>query len=97
MLSESRLSPPRQPWGLISSGHGALDGFLRGGLARGKVHELFAGGGEAKEDGDEASAAGFAAMLALIAQSPGKPLLWLRTDAAQRRIGRLDAAGFAAL
>lgn len=87
--------PARRGWGRFVSGHAAFDAFLGGGIARGKTHELFAGA--EKDDDDGASAAGFAAMLGLLAQPPGKPLLWLRTDAAERRCGRLDAAGFAEL
>jgi protein ImuA len=67
---------------LFPTGHGALDASLGGGLARGKVHELFG----AEED-DSSACAAFAILLALLAGGGGAPLLWLRTDAAQRRGG----------
>jgi len=62
----------------------AIDRALGGGLAAGRLHELFP-----REAGDEASAMGFAVMLALrltgAAGPGGPPLLWLREEAAQRR------------
>lgn len=77
---------------LFATGHQPLDAALGGGLARGRLHELFAASAE-----DAASAAGFAAMLALRALGGGKALLWMRTDAAQRRGGGFHAPGFAEL
>lgn len=76
----------------FSTGHKALDAALGGGLAQGRVHELFA----ASVD-DAASATGFAAMLALRALQPGKVLLWLRTDIAERRGGSFHAPGYVEL
>ena len=76
----------------IATGHEALDAALGGGLARGRVHELFA-----PEVDDGPSAAGFAVMLALLAAGPGSPILWLRTDEAERRGGRLHAPGLVEL
>jgi protein ImuA len=76
----------------FATGHQALDAALGGGLARGRVHELFAA-----ESDDCASAAGFAAMLALRATVPRAPILWLGTDEAERRGGRLYAPGLAEL
>lgn len=73
-------------------GHEGVDGALGGGLARGRLHELFA----AEED-DAGAAAGFALMLALRARRPGSAVLWLRTEAAERRSGRLYAPGMAEL
>ena len=75
----------------FATGHDELDVSLGGGLARGRVHELFAA-----EPDDAASAAGFAAMLALRAAARG-PVLWLRTDEAERRGGRIYAPGLAEL
>ena len=72
----------------IATGHAAFDAALRGGLARGRVHELFAATGE-----DTASATGFAAMLALRAVGRRAPIFWLRTDEAERLGGRLHAPG----
>ncbi|QDP19709.1 ImuA family protein [Sphingomonas xanthus] len=77
--------------GRIPSGHARLDGALGGGFARGCVHELFAA-----ESDDGTSAAGLAAMLALLI-SAGGPILWLRTDESARRGGTLHAPGFAGL
>jgi protein ImuA len=78
--------------GRIATGHQSLDTALGGGLARGRVHELFAA-----ETGDGPSAAGFAVMLALLAAEPGEPILWLRTEEAERIGGRLHGPGFAEL
>jgi protein ImuA len=72
-------------------GHAGLDARLGGGLLRGRLHELFAA-----EPDDAASAAGFALMLAARASAHG-PIIWLREDRAERRLGRLHGAGFAEL
>src|SRR5688500_12351835 len=77
--------PPRRR---IATGHARLDLALGGGFARGRVHELFA-----SEMDDGPSATGFAAMLALLAAGPGEPILWLRTEAAERLGGRLYGSG----
>ncbi len=75
----------------FATGHEALDAALGGGLTRGRVHELFAA-----ENDDLASAAGFAAMLALkVAEN--RPILWLKSDEAERRGGQLHAPGLAEL
>lgn len=76
----------------FSTGHEDFDAAFDGGLTRGRVHELFA-----LEADDAASAAGFAAMLALRAGREGAPVLWLRTDEAERRSGRLYGPGLAEL
>ena len=74
--------------GRIATGHDSLDEMLNGGLARGRLHELFAA------DSDDApSATGFAAMLALLTAGRGLPILWLGTDDSERQGGRLQAAG----
>jgi len=78
--------------GRVATGHEGLDAALHGGLARGKVHELFAA-----EAADGPSATGFAAMLALRASSRGSPILWLRPDEAGRRGGGLHAPGLVEL
>jgi protein ImuA len=72
----------------IATGHGALDAALGGGLARGRMHELFA-----SEASDGPSAAGFAAMIALRAVGRRAPIFWLRTDEAERRGGLVHAPG----
>jgi protein ImuA len=72
----------------IATGHPALDAALGGGLARGRVHELFAA-----EADDGPSAAGFAAMLALRSVGRRALLFWLRTDEAERHDGVIHAPG----
>lgn len=72
-------------------GHAGFDARLGGGLLRGRLHELFAAGID-----DAASAAGFALMLAAQASAHG-PIMWLREDRAERRLGRLHGAGLAEL
>jgi protein ImuA len=76
----------------IATGHAALDVALGGGLARGRVHELFAAEGD-----DGPSAAGFAAMLALKAVGRRAPLFWLRSDEGERRGGMIHAPGLVEL
>jgi protein ImuA len=73
----------------VPLGVDSLDHALGGGLARGRLHELFAA-----EPADAPSAAGFAAMLARLALPPTAPLLWLRQEDAERG-GRLSAPGLA--
>lgn len=75
----------------FATGHEAIDTTLGGGFARGRVHELFAA-----EADDSASSLGFAAMLAIQAAS-GRPILWLKTDEAERRGGGFHAPGLAEL
>jgi protein ImuA len=60
-----------------------IDRVLGGGLAAGKLHEVFPAGAQ-----DEASTMGFAVMLIIrLTQGPGPPILWLREEAAQCRAG----------
>jgi protein ImuA len=75
----------------FATGHEVLDTALGGGFGRGRVHELFAA-----EADDSASSLGFAAMLAMQAASSG-PILWLKTDEAERRGGGFHAPGLAEL
>ena len=63
----------------------AADDWIAHGLGRGQLHELFAGADEG------ASLTGFAVALTLAAAAT--PILWLRTDRAQRDGGRLYATG----
>jgi protein ImuA len=78
--------------GRIATGHPVLDAALGGGLARGRVHELFAASGD-----DAASASAFAAMLVLCASGARAPIFWLRTDEAERRGGRIHGPGLSEL
>lgn len=72
-----------------SIGHAGIDRVLGGGLARGRVHEVFAA-----EAGDAGCAAGFAATLALrLGSGSGGTLVWLREAQAERQGGRLHAPG----
>ncbi|HEX7873749.1 MAG TPA: hypothetical protein VF475_12605 [Sphingobium sp.] len=75
----------------VTTGHGDLDAGLHGGLARGRLHELFAASGHASQ------AAGCAAMLAIRANGGAAPFLWLRNERAEREGGRLYMPGLAAL
>ena len=82
---------PRDVGARVTTGFAAVDDWLGGGLGRGRLHEVMAA-----ERADAGSVAGFAAMLALRA-GEGSPLLWLRTDAAERQSGKLYATGLAEL
>ncbi len=73
----------------VATGHAEIDAALGGGLARGRLHELFA---TAVDDGP--SATGFAAMLAV---RFGGELIWLRQNRAEKRSGRLYAHGLSEL
>jgi protein ImuA len=90
--SLQKLEPRRStsPFALFSLGHDCIDAMLGGGLARGRLHELFG------DDEDAGSVAGVAAMLALLA-CEGRPLLWLRTEAIQKRTGHVNASGLVEL
>lgn len=68
----------------VALGHAAIDRVLGGGLARGRLHELFA-----IDAADASSATGFAGMLAI---RLGGGILWLRELRAERQ-GVLHAAG----
>jgi protein ImuA len=69
-------------------GIASLDRTLGGGLALGRLHELFAA-----EPSDMGSATGFAAILARIMLPSAAPLIWLREDEAERRGGQLNPPG----
>ena len=68
----------------------APDAWCEAGLARGQLHELFAGQAD-----DAGAAAGVAVALALAARA--LPLLWLRTEGTERQAGRVQASGLAEL
>lgn len=80
---ERRTPAEAATW--AATGHEAIDRQLGGGLARGRLHEIFAAG-----PGDASSAAGFAAMLAV---RLGGALVWLRTEEAEAEGGGLHAPG----
>src|SRR5687768_4477230 len=72
----------------IVTSHAGLDAALGGGLACGRMHELYAADAD-----DGPSAAGFAAMMALRAVGRRAPIFWLRTDEAERRGGSIHGPG----
>ncbi len=74
--------PPR-----AALGHPEVDAVLQGGLPRGAVHEVFAGGGQA------AAATGFVAALAWRV-AVRRPLLWVRQDFSERENGQLAMSGW---
>lgn len=74
---------------VAGTGHLGIDGALGGGLARGRVHEVFA----AQAD-DAGCAAGFVAGLAMrLGVGSGGTLVWLREIQAEKQGGRLHAPG----
>ena len=68
----------------------SVEDWLRQGLACAKLHELYA-----RDADDAAAASGFTVALAIAAATV--PLLWIRTEEAERRGGRLLGAGFVEL
>jgi len=74
----------------IATGHAGIDAALGGGLALGRLHEIFAA-----ETGDAGAASGFAGALACLA-APVGPVVWLREAEAQAR-APLHGPGFAEL
>lgn len=70
-------------------GYARLDAAIGGGLARGRLHELFAA-----ESTDTGSAVGFTALLAQLVIRTESPLFWLREEMAERQ-GSLHAPGLA--
>jgi protein ImuA len=71
-------------------GTSSLDVALGGGLARGRIHEIYAAEGE-----DSAAAAGFAIAVATGMADPDGTVLWLRSRQAVRPGGVIQAAGWA--
>lgn len=84
--------PPSRPSARAPLGAAALDAALGGGLARGRLHELWP---ETPHDG--ASALGFALMLADRIAGNAGTVLWITEDAAERRAGSLYGPGLAEL
>lgn len=91
-ISQRVASPafplPVAPWARRPLGVAGLDAALGGGIARGRLHEIYAAG-----VGDETSAQGFALMLALRGGWDGH-IVWV---AERRAAGRLHAPGIAEL
>lgn len=86
--SSMPVSLTRRAFGVAS-----LDAALDGGLARGRVHEVYAA-----ESDDAASTAGFAVGLAMtMIDRPDLPVLWLRMQRAARLGGVVQASGWAEL
>jgi len=69
-------------------GHPGADACLNGGLARGALHEVFAGA-----PGQEAAASGFALALAVRVLTKHKWLLWIRQDFSALESGEIYGAG----
>lgn len=90
--SLDRIEPRRDPTPArpIALGHGRIDAALGGGLERGRLHEIFA------EEEEAGSGAGFTALLGL-RLAEGRPILWLRSEGAQRKTGYLQAGGLGEL
>ncbi len=78
--------PPSDPLARVPLGIEPVDAALGGGLARARLHEMFAA-----EPADAGAASGFATMLAGRLCGDG-PIVWLREEAAQRT-ARLHAPG----
>lgn len=74
----------------VATSHAGIDAALGGGLALGRLHEVFAVTAD-----DAGAATGFAAILAAFAARDG-PVIWLREGRAQAR-ARLHGPGLAEL
>ena len=70
----------------------SVDLALGGGVARGRVHEIYAA-----EADDTGSTAGFAVAVAARLAHPGQSLLWLRAERSARSAGMIQANGWAEL
>lgn len=77
--------------GVESLGHAGIDRALRGGLERGRLHEIFA------DAEDASSAGGFAAMIVRRFERAGSPVVWLRQEEAQVTGGTLHMPGLVEL
>jgi protein ImuA len=77
--------------GRVALGHAGADAMLRGGLARGAIHEVFADAGR-----QSAAATGFVAGLAGRVAAR-RPLLWVRQDFTEIETGALSMSGWAEL
>jgi protein ImuA len=74
----------------VALGHAGVDAMLRGGLARGAMHEVFA---EGRQSG---AATGFIAGLAG-RMTARRPLVWVRQDFSEIESGALSMSGLAEL
>lgn len=79
--------PDSHARGRVALGHPQADACLKGGIARGTLHEIFPAAA-----GDEAAATGFAAALSARAAAR-KRVLWLVTDFAALEHGEISALG----
>lgn len=89
--SAPALAPSRPP-SRRAFGVASLDAALDGGLARGRIHEVYAA-----EAGDATATAGFAVAVAAGMAEPGQTVLWLRMQRAARSGGVMQANGWAEL
>jgi protein ImuA len=71
----------------ISLGIGSLDDFLRGGLARGEVHEIYAA-----HEADASAATGLMLAFARMVAGAGS-MVWVRQDFLETETGQLYAPG----
>lgn len=85
-LARTGLERP-QNHARVALGHAAADASLKGGIARGTLHEIFPAA-----TGDEAAATGFAAVLSARVASR-KRVLWLLSDFAALEHGEISALG----
>lgn len=74
--------------GWLTTGYAPFDEALKGGLARGRLHEFYT-----DDPLDAPSAAAFAALLALRQAPAHQPLIWLRSHDAGRKSGQIYAPG----
>jgi len=101
-MAESSLSPalrkriaglvPATPPSRFTLGAERLDAVLGGGLARARMHEIWPA-----QEADQASAAGFALMLAVRAAGPEGTIFWIADEAGQRHTGPIHPPGLAEL
>lgn len=88
-LISDPVASPSHRW---ASGIASLDNALGGGLAYGRVHEIYAA-----EADDLAAAGGFVVALAAAMANTGRGMMWLRTDGAARHRNQVQANGMAEL
>jgi protein ImuA len=83
-----KAAPPSR----FALGPARLDAVLGGGLGRARLHELWPAAAL-----DQASAAGFALMLAIRAAGEGSTIAWIAQDESARQAGSLYPPGLAEL